>query len=44
MKYTAKRKELIKIVNELSALLADNPEYEDYLKPKLEKLLKYINQ
>ena len=44
MKFTSKRAEAIKIVNEISALLADNPDYEDYLKPKLEKLLKYINQ
>tara|TARA_R100001463_G_scaffold14481_1_gene38040 strand:+ start:285 stop:407 length:123 start_codon:yes stop_codon:yes gene_type:complete len=34
----------IKIINEISSLLADNPDYEDYLKPQLEKLLKYVNQ
>jgi CHASE3 domain sensor protein len=44
MKYTSKRAEAIKIINEISALLADNPDYEDYLKPKLEKLLKFVNQ
>ena len=31
-------------INEVSNLLADNSDYEDYLKPKLEKLLKYVNQ
>ena len=36
--------EAIKIINEVSNLLADNSDYEDYLKPKLEKLLKYVNQ
>ena len=33
--------EAIKIINEVSNLLADNSDYEDYLKPKLEKLLKW---
>ncbi len=36
--------EAIKIINEVSSLLADNPEYDDYLKQKLEKLLKFVNQ
>tara|TARA_R100001198_G_C5190821_1_gene183562 strand:- start:418 stop:585 length:168 start_codon:yes stop_codon:yes gene_type:complete len=36
--------EAIKIINEVSNLLADNSDYEDYLKPKLEKLLKFVNQ
>ena len=35
--------EAIKIVNEVSSLLADNSDYDNYLKPKLEKLLKFIN-
>ena len=33
----------IKTVNEVSNLLADNSDYESELKPKLEKLLKFIN-
>tara|TARA_R100000656_G_C3934747_1_gene125588 strand:+ start:223 stop:351 length:129 start_codon:yes stop_codon:yes gene_type:complete len=36
--------EAIKIITEVTALLADHSDYEDYLKPKLEKLLKFVNK
>ena len=35
--------EAIKTVNEVSNLLADNSDYESELKPKLERLLEFIN-
>ncbi len=44
MKFTSKRSEAIKIIYELSQLLADYPEYEDDLQPKLQKLINYIKQ
>jgi non-homologous end joining protein Ku len=39
-----KEKEMIKFIVELSERLADESDYDDYLKPKLEQLIKTITE
>jgi len=39
-----KEKEMIKFIVELSKRLADESDYDDYLKPKLEQLIKTITE
>ena len=41
---TNEKAEAIKIINDISAVLKNHINYKHYLKPKLEKLLKLVNQ